>query len=73
MGVAKRREDRRLMMFEDARSMRTEGRLTEEQAAELPRVSARTFRRWTDRHGEHGAVKKESGRGRHRRRREPAS
>ena len=54
MGVAKRREDRRLMMFEDAHSMRTEGRLTEEQAAELPRVSARTFRRWTDRHGEDG-------------------
>ena len=54
MGVAKRREDRRLMMFEDANSMWTGGRLTQEQEAELPGVSARTFRRWTDRYGEDG-------------------
>ena len=54
MGVAKRKEDRRLMMFEDAHSMWTGGRLTQEQAAELPGVSARTFRRWTDRYGEDG-------------------
>ncbi len=54
MGVAKRREDRRLMMFGDAHSMWTGGRLTQEQAAELPGVGARTFRRWTDRHGEDG-------------------
>ena len=54
MGVAKRKEERRLMMFQDARSMWTEGRLTQEQAAELLGVSARTFRRWTDRYGEDG-------------------
>ena len=54
MGVVKRREDRRLMMFGDAHSMWTGGRLTQEQAAELPGVGARTFRRWTDRHGEDG-------------------
>ena len=54
MGVAKRKEDRRLMMFEDAHSMWTEGRLTQEQAAELLGVSARTFRRRTDRYGEDG-------------------
>ena len=41
MGVAKRKEDRRLMMFEDAHSMWTEGRLPQEQAAELLGVSAR--------------------------------
>ena len=54
MGVAKRKEDRRLMMFGDAHSMWTGGRLTLEQAAELLGVSARTFRRWTDRYGEDG-------------------
>ena len=54
MGVAKRKEDRRLMMFEDAHSMWTGGRLTQEQVAELLGVSARTFRRWTDRYGEDG-------------------
>ena len=54
MGVAKRREDRRLMMFGDGHSMWTGGRLTQEQAAELLGVSARTFRRWTDRYGEDG-------------------
>ena len=47
MGVAKRAEDRRLMVFEDAYSMWTERRLTQEQVAELLGVSARTFRRWT--------------------------
>ena len=54
MGVAKRREDRRLMMFGDAHSMWTGGRLTQERAAELPGVSARTFRRWTECYGEDG-------------------
>ena len=34
--------------------MWTGGRLTQEQAAELLGVSARTFRRWTDRYGEDG-------------------
>ena len=41
MGVAKRREDRRLIMFEDAHSMWTEGRLTQEQATVHPLVLAR--------------------------------
>ena len=41
-------------MVEDAHSMWTEGRLTRERAAELPGVSGRTFRRWTDRYGEDG-------------------
>ena len=54
MGEARRKEDRRLMVFGDAHSMWTEGRLTQEQAAELLGVSARTFRRWTDRYGEDG-------------------
>ena len=54
MGVAKRWEDGRLMMFGGAHSMWTEGRLTQERAAELLGVSARTFRRWTDRYGEDG-------------------
>lgn len=42
------------MVFEDAYSMWTERRLTQEQAAELLGVSARTFRRWTERYGEDG-------------------
>ena len=33
MGLAKRREDRRLMLFEDTYSMWTERRLTQAQAA----------------------------------------
>ena len=41
-------------MFEDAYSMWTERRLTREQAAELLGVSARTFRRRTERYGEEG-------------------
>ena len=54
MGVAKVVEQRRLMAFEDAYSMWSEKRLTREQAAGLPGVSARTFRRWTERYGEDG-------------------
>ena len=52
MGLAKRREDRRLMLFEDTYSMWTERRLTQAQAAELPGISERTFRRWVDRYRE---------------------
>ena len=42
------------MVFEDAYSMWSEKRLTQEQAAGLLGVSARTFRRWTERYGEDG-------------------
>ena len=45
MGVAKVAENRRLLVFEDVNEMWTERRLTQEQAAELLGVSARTFRR----------------------------
>ena len=54
MGIAKIAEERRLMVFKDAYDMWTERRLTQEQAAELLGVSARTFRRWTERYGEDG-------------------
>ena len=54
MGVAKVVEQRRLMVFEDAYSMWSEKRLTQEQAAGLLGVSAPTFRRWTERYGEDG-------------------
>lgn len=50
MGLAKRREDRRLMLFEDTYSMWTERRLTQAQAAELLGVCERTFRRWVERY-----------------------
>ncbi len=42
------------MVFEDAYSMWTERRLTQEEAAELLGAGARTFRRWTERYGEDG-------------------
>ena len=50
MGLAKRREDRRLMLFEDTYSMWAERRLTQAQAAELLGVCERTFRRWVERY-----------------------
>ncbi len=50
MGLAKRREERRLMLFEDTYSMWTERRLTQAQAAELLGVCERTFRRWVERY-----------------------
>ena len=50
MGLAKRKEDRRLMLFEDTYSMWTERRLTQAQAAELLGVCERTFRRWVERY-----------------------
>ena len=49
MGLAKRREDRRLMLFEDTYSTWTERRLTQARAAKLPGVCERTFRRWVER------------------------
>ena len=49
MGLAKRREDRRLMLFEDTYSMWTERRLTQAQAAELLGVaSGRSGAGWSD-------------------------
>lgn len=54
MGLAKRSQERRLMLFSEAYSMWTEKRLTQGQAAELLGVCVRTFRRWTDRYGEDG-------------------
>ena len=54
MRVAKVVEARGLMVFEDAHAMWSEKRLTQEQAVGLPSVSARTFRRWTERYGEDG-------------------
>ena len=55
MGLAKQREDRRLMLFEDTYSMWTERRLTQAQAAEMLGVCERTFRRWVDRYREEEA------------------
>ena len=45
----------RLMKFEDVYSRRSAGRLTQEQAAEIPGVSVRTVRRWEDRFEADGA------------------
>ena len=52
MGVAKRKQERRLEVFEDTYTMWTESRLTQAQAAELPGVCERTFRRWVERYRE---------------------
>ena len=52
MGVAKRKRDRRLEVFEDTHAMWTEKRLTQARAAELPGVCERTFRHWVDRRRE---------------------
>ena len=42
------------MLFEEAHSVWTERRLTQEEAAQLLGVSARTFRRWSARYEEDG-------------------
>ena len=55
MGVAKRRQDRRFEVFNDAYTMWTESRLTQAQAAELLGVCDRTFRRWVAKHREEAA------------------
>ena len=52
MGVARRKQDRRLAVFEDTYSMWTERRLTQAQAAEVLGVCERTFRRWVERYRE---------------------
>ena len=52
MGVAKRKQDRRLEVFGDTYAMWTEKRLTQAQAAEVLGVCERTFRRWVDRYRE---------------------
>ena len=54
MGIAEQREWRRLGMFEEALGDWEGGCLTQEQAAALLGVSARTFRRWAVRYGEDG-------------------
>ena len=56
MGLAKKREDRRLMLFADTYSMWTERRLTQAQAAEVLGVCERTFRRWVERYREEESV-----------------
>ena len=47
-------QDTRLMRFEDAFESWTESRLTQEEAAQLLGVCARTFRRYIDRYEEAG-------------------
>ena len=55
MGVARRKQDRRLEVFEDLYTMWTERRLTQAQAAAALGVCDRTFRRWAERHREESA------------------
>ncbi len=54
MGTAKHREWRSMGMFEEALGDWQGGCLTQDQAAALLGVSARTFRRWMVRYGEDG-------------------
>ena len=50
MGVAQRKQLWRLVMFKDIYLMWTEHLLTQAEAAEMPGVCDRTFRRWVDCH-----------------------
>ena len=50
MGIAQWNQIRRLVMFIDIYLMCTELRLTQAEAAEMPGVCDRTFRRWVDCH-----------------------
>ncbi len=52
MGIAERKENRRVEMFDDALEMWTGGSLTQAQAAGALGVCERTFRRWVARHRE---------------------
>ena len=54
MTRAKQMEDKRLMTFEELYNRRQAGRLTADDAAEMPGVSTRTFRRWRARFEEDG-------------------
>ena len=51
---ARLHEGIRRMRFEDALGRSDRSELSQMEAAELPGVSERTFRRWRDRHREHG-------------------
>ena len=54
MSRAKRMEDKRFMTFEELCNRRRAGRLSTEDAAEMPGVSTRTFRRWCERYEDEG-------------------
>lgn len=49
-GEAGRKEARRMMVFEDALGLWSQGRITQEDAARMLGVSDRTFRRWVREH-----------------------
>src|SRR6266571_4610392 len=56
MDRARLHEGIRRMRFEDALGRSERSELSQMEAAELLGISERTFRRWRDRHREHGAA-----------------
>ena len=54
MGDVQAKEDRRMMVFEDALGFWSDGKITQEEAAAMLGVSDRTFRRWVVEHEDGG-------------------